>query len=239
MCNFLYDFSGTLTKLLELMAAITAALLFPKYKNTPVKYFIYFLWYVFIIECIGGYTVYVHRLDSLSHIKEYLSTTWMRSNNWWYTITWTIGSALFYAFYFTKLIINKSFKIILKYLSFIFIIFSIISIAAQWDAFFTTNLIGISLCSTILIIISILFYLIEILKSEKILNFYRSVNVYISLSILLWTVIIAPLVFFSMYFNKEDWSYVCTRTIILFFANVFLYSCFTVGFIVSKPENEE
>lgn len=236
MNEFIYQYSGFVTKLLELIAAIVGTICFSKYRQTPVKYFIYFLWYVFILECIGGYTVYVYKYESLSHIKAYLSNTWMEHNDWWYTINWTIGGSLFYTFYFRSLLTSSKLKKVLKYLAFIFIAFSIVNIIIQWEDFFVTTITEISLFATILTVLSILFYLIEVLKSEKILNFYRSVNVYISLSVLLWTVTIAPLAFFSMYFNQQDWSYVYMRTNIIFFANVFLYTTFAVGLKVSNPE---
>lgn len=236
MDEYIYQYAGSLTKLLELIAAITGLLFLSKYKQTLHKYFIYFLCYVFLLELIGGYTVYVHKIEALSNIKQYLSNTWMRRNNWWYTIFWTIGSALFYSFYFRKFIANKVMKIILKYASITFLVFAIIRIIIRWDDFFVTVLSEVNLFSTILIVTSIVFYLIETLKSERILQFYKSLNIYISISVLLWTVITAPLAFFSIYFNQQDWSYVYLKTNVFFFANIFLYLSFVIGVIVSKPK---
>ena len=40
--------------ILELMAAVTATVLYDKYKDAPEKYFLYFLWYTFLVEVIGA-----------------------------------------------------------------------------------------------------------------------------------------------------------------------------------------
>jgi hypothetical protein len=57
--EFLLHNYGFLTRLVEIIAAVSGILVFKKYKDTAVKYFIYFLIYVAIIELIGDYTSYV------------------------------------------------------------------------------------------------------------------------------------------------------------------------------------
>lgn len=236
MNEFIYTNNGLITKFMELMAAVTGLILFSKYKETNVRYFVYFLCYVFILELIGGYTVYVHKYEALSEIKEILKDTWLRRNNWFYTILWVVGSAFFYSFYFRKLLNSMKSKLVLKLLTYCFLLFAIFEIANNWEAFFVTWLPKISLFSTIIITLSILFYLTELLKSDNILKFYKSMNIYISLSVLLWVVITTPLAFYRMYFNQLDWGFVYLKTNVFFFANVFLYTTFTIGLIVSKPE---
>lgn len=49
------------------------------------------------------------------------------------------------------------------------------------------------------------------LQSETILSFYKSINFYISSTILIWWLVITPLVFFQIYFLNVDWSFIILR----------------------------
>lgn len=238
MEKFLTDNYSFLTKLVEIIAAVTGIFLYKKYKHTNTKYFIWFLVYVAILELIGGYTNYLNDYEYLHPLRDKLKGTFLEKNNWYYTLFWIIGSALFYSFYYRKVLITSLYKNILKYITSIYLVTSIIFIVLNWEEFCTTKIVFIDISGGIVILLAVVFYCIEMLKSDKILNFYRTLNFYISSTILIWWLIIMPLAFYNIYYSTADWNFVFLKKHIYLFANVFMYLIFSFALIYCKPENE-
>lgn len=219
------------------MAAVTGLILLKKYKHAAVKYFIYFLVYVAIIELIGSYPRYLNNLEILSGIKEIINNSKFEKNYWWFTIFWSIGSILFYSFFYHKILNNRTHKIIIKFGGYAFLVISIISIITDLDKFFTSSSNAIiKVSGIILILLCVIFYFIEMLNSDRILNFQRSFNFYITATILIWWLVTVPLTFYGVYYNKEDIDFVMLRWKVLLFSNIIMYSIFTFALIWSKPQ---
>ncbi len=214
------------------MAVIIGLLFFNKYKRTTAIFFILFLCYVVICEFLATYTFY---LDN--KYLHFLKGTLLEKNFWWSTLYWKIGAILFFSFYYYKVLEFQKFRIILKYSFLIFLILALTKIILNWNDFFNRSFPLISVMGAIIIILCSIFYFIEILKSDKVLDFYKSLNFYISLAIFIWWLIITPLVFYDMYNSDKDWNFVILKWQIYLFANIFMYTTFTIGLIVSKPEN--
>jgi len=239
--NFLEEFLrenySFLTRFVEIIAAITGILLLKKYKNSNTKYFIYFLIYVTILELIGSYPDYLAKYTFLSDIKVALEGTLFESNYWWFSIFWKIGSALFYSFYFIKILKTKLYIKMIKLSSILFFISSIIYIAINWSDFFISTLPFISIFGATIIILCVIFYFLEMLQSDTILTFYKSINFYISTTILIWWLVITPIVFYDVYFSTADWNFVILKWQIYLLMNIFMYSSFTIALIWCKPQN--
>lgn len=238
MEEFLKTNYSFLTKFFEFIAAITAILCYKKYKNTTIKYFIYFLVYVALIEFVGGIPGYVEKYDFLFDIKEKLKGTIFEKNYWWYTISWNIGAPIFYSFYFRKILKDNMFINTLKFTSFLFLVSSIIFIVLNLKAFFISSFPFINIFGTLMILLCVVFYFIEFLKSDEILIFYKSINFIVSTTIFLWWLVITPLVFYQIYYSKADWDFVILRWQIYLFANICMYLTFTFALIWCKPEND-
>ena len=218
------------------MAALTGLILFEKYKHTAVKYFIYFLVYVVIVELIGSYPSNLKKIEILSDLNEIISNSKFRQNYWWYTTFWSIGGILFFSYYYGKIIKNRTHSRILKYSGSIFLVISIVAIINNIDLFFTSNLIIITSIGLIVILLCVLFYFIEVLNSDKILTFHRSFNFYVTTTILLWWLVNIPLSFYGVYNIKEDMDFVLLKWKIRLFSNIFMYCVFTFALIWSKPQ---
>jgi len=162
------------------MAAFTGLLCLKKFKHTNTKYFIWFLVYVLIIELIGSYTSYIKDFEFLSKLKEQIKGTIFQRNSWYYTLFWTIGSAVFYSFYFQKILKNKYLIDTLKILTRALLVFSFVVIVTDIDEFFARSSSQIKIFSSLLIIMAVIFYFMEVLLSNRILTFYKSLNYYIS-----------------------------------------------------------
>jgi hypothetical protein len=86
--------------------------------------------------------------------------------------------------------------------------------------------------------ICIALYFIEFLQSDSILNIFKTFGFYASIGLFLWWLIITPVIFFDFYNTVSDWNFVNLKSLIFLFANIFMYTCFTVGLIVSKSTND-
>lgn len=232
MEEFLKEYYKILTLSTEFIAVVSGLFFYKKYKNTTAKFFIYFILYLFICDYISlNYHLYLDRYFNS------LKGTVLEKNKWWSTLYWKIGAIIFFSYYFSEILKTKFFKTILIFCNYIFVIISVIQILTCWDDFFIRSFPLISILGAIIIIICVLFYFLEVLQNEKILFFYKSINFYIASAILVWWLIITPLVFYDLYFTKGDWDFVILKWQIYLFANIFMYTTFTIGLIVSKPEN--
>ncbi|CAH8282922.1 hypothetical protein EV196_11523 [Mariniflexile fucanivorans] len=239
MINFLLNNYELITYILEFLAAITGIFCFRKYQSTVVKYFIYFLVFVAFSDMICFYTFYVRPDKALN----FLIGTKFEKNHWWSTLYWSIGAILFYVFYFYKILKTPLFKNILKYSGYVFSVFSLTYITLHWEQFFYKFFTVFDILGAIIICMCSIFYFTEILMSDKILEFYKSINFYISATIFIWWLIITPLAFYSVYYTYEvgknfyDLDFVILRKQIFLFSNIFMYLTFTFAFIWCRPEN--
>jgi hypothetical protein len=222
----------------EFLAAVTGLFFYKKYQDTAAKFFIWFLLIIAISDSLGNYVFYVRPGKVLS----FLIGTKIEKNHWWYTIFWQIGAIIFYAFYFYRVLKTLLFKKIIKYVGTFFFLFSLVYIAFHWDKFFYQFFTGLELLGAVIILMCAVFYFIEILVSDKILEFYKSINFYISATIFFWWIIITPLSFYGVYYTYEvgkrffDLDFVFLRFQIYLFANIFMYLTFTFAFIWCRPE---
>ncbi|AUC81242.1 hypothetical protein [Lacinutrix sp. Bg11-31] len=233
MEEFLKDNYILITRGVEILAAVTGLLFYKKYKNTAATYFIWFLVYITICDFLCGYTYYVKNIGFLN----FLGGTLFEKNYWLSTLYWKIGAVLFFTFYYYKILKTKQSKLFLKYTGYSFLLFSLIYIIVHFQEYFIRSFPIISVLGALIISICVVLYYIEVLQSEKILSFYKSLNFYISTAIFIWWLIITPLVFYSLYFTKADWNFVILKWQIYLFANIFMYTTFTIGLIVSKPQS--
>ncbi|MFH4965468.1 hypothetical protein V8G69_10735 [Gaetbulibacter sp. M235] len=240
MQEFLLNNYSFLTHFVEVLSALTGIFLFNKYKNSISKYFIYFLVYLSICEAINTYTWLVFPDKILS----FLVGTIIEKNYWWTTLYWKIGAIMFFAFYYNKILRYKSFKKIISYSALSFLFFSISYIVLHWQAFFVKFFPIISILGAVIIFLCSVFYFIETLQGDSILNFYKSLNFYISAAIFIWWLIITPIVFYDNYTTYEisvyerDWDYIKLRRLIYLSANLCMYLTFTFALIFCKPDIE-
>lgn len=216
----------------EILAAVTGLILYNKYKHTAAKYFIYFLVYIVITVIIKRYTYCVKDDGFLS----FLDGTLLEKNYWLGTISWKIGAVTFFGWYYLKILNNKAQKNILRMSIILFIIASLFIILFTLPDFFKTSIPSIAILGALIILQCSFYYFMEILQSEKILTFYKSLNFYISCVILLFWLVKTPLVFYEQYYSKSDMDYVSLRHFINLFLISFMYLTYTIGLIVSKPE---
>ena len=234
MKNFLLQNYLILTCGVELLAALTGVIFYRKYKYSNAKYFIYFLVFIALAELASSYTNFIENDGVFSFLKG----TVFQKNYWFGALYWTLGGILFYSYYFLKLIKTKSFVLVIKISRYFFLVFFIIYVLFNWNDYFIKPFPVIDILGAIIIFLSVIFYFIEILKSDVVLTFYKSLNFYIAATIFIWWIIITPIVFFNVYFRHVDWNFIFLKWQIYLVANIFMYLTFTISLIWCKPESD-
>jgi len=223
---------------LVFLPAIVGLVLYKKYNNTLVKYFIWFCFFVVFVEIIGAYELYVEKIESLRFIKELIVGSIFENSNWWYLIFWTLANVLFYAFYFGKLISNRQLKRVIKYLAILYLIFFLVFFLRGIKEMHTSAQIPINIVQALIIVIIVFTYFVELLKSDKILSVFSSVHFYIASIILLWHLVMTPLIFYELYFNKSDMDYAIMKAVIFLSCNTLMYITFSFALIWCKPQKK-
>ncbi len=236
MDEFLIKNYSLITKSVEIVAALVGIICYNKFKNSNVKYFIYFLIYVVLIENIGSYTIYLDEYAFFSEWKEIIENTRFKTNHWWFSIFWSMLSTLFYAFYFNKVLKKKHYKKAVNYVTVAFIFSSLLYMLFYTEMFFNSPSSFIMVFSSLLITLIIILYFVEVLNSNRIIAFYKSMNFYIATPMFIWSIILTPLVFYDMYFNTSDWNFILLKWQIYLFTNIFMYTSFTIGLLITKPD---
>ncbi|WP_248723064.1 hypothetical protein [Seonamhaeicola sp. ML3] len=163
MREFLIEHYSILTKSAEIIAAMTGLVIYGKYKNTPARYFIFFLVYIAFLETTGSYVRFV-RADKFLH---FLMGTLIEANYWMYTLGWKIAAIVFFSFYYYKILRSTRLKMILKYVGWAYLVFSVIFIVINWKDFFHMSFPTLSILGAVVIFTCCTFYFVELMQSEK------------------------------------------------------------------------
>ncbi|QDO94011.1 hypothetical protein FNB79_08450 [Formosa sediminum] len=231
MQEFLRNYYTILTFVVEAIAALSGIICFKKYKETPVKYFIYFLIYVCVCETLALYTLHVK-----DGVFSFLKDTLLEKNIWFTTLFWCIGSPVFYTFFYLKLISSGVIKRVIKVLLLLFLVYSFLCIAFNFYTFFDSYFISIIISGEFLILFLVSVYLYEMLQSDRIINFYKSVYFYISATIFMWLLVTTPILFYDIYYTTADWNFIVLKWQIFLFSNILMYLTFSFALLWCNPE---
>jgi len=208
-----------------LISAIIGTLYFSKYKKTSIKYFLYLLWYITITEFLGPYL-------TENNFLTFKDENGIKYNLWIYNLLEIVTFITLMYIYF-KSIINSKYR--------------------NWIKIFCSSYIGVSILNwlllqnflrewselpyvygSIVIIVIIIFYFIELLQSEKLIQFHKILLFWISIGLLLFHTGVIP---FSIKINGYALiPGVHKLFLIVYVLAITMYLTFTFGFIWSKKE---
>ncbi len=199
------------------------------------KLIVYFLWFTFFSEVVLGWPGFLNReFEELSFLKIIIP-----SNNSWIFNTIIIVKFLIYSVFFKGYILSVKFKRILNFLIITFLVTSILNLILT-DVYFVKMSSYTYICGSILLLTSVLAYFYEILRSDEILNITKSLPFYISIGALVFHLCMTPLFIYTAYFityRTPDFSNF--YHLILTSCNIFMYSCYSIGFIVTSKFHKE
>jgi len=232
MEEFLKENYFFLTTSVEIVAAVTGGIVYKKYKTSTAAFFIYFLIYSLLVDVASWY----YQIFQFLGLENILKDSIFEKNYFYVTVFWVIAAPVFYCYHFFNVIQSLKAKSILKIGGVGFVMISMIILLLNIDVLYHSYIPSIQLLSTLMVILCVSCYFYDFLKGDKILYFYRSLNFYISSTILLWWLIITPLVFYELYFSTADWNFIFLKWQIFLFANLFMYSSFTFALLWCKQE---
>lgn len=202
---------GDISRYILILTAVIATLYFNKYRRTPLKYIMYYLWYAALLETMGVI------------LPKYLNLT----NAWWYNIGINI-EILFYLYLYYQYVSNKTIKKFILiggtiYESYFLINYLVLS--DNWNVYqnFPFTLGGL------LIIAVVFMFLLEMFQSDKVLYSGRYLIFWISLGLLFYNIIPLPL-----FVARNFITNLPSMMNIQFAANILMYCSFIYGFIWSS-----
>ena len=143
-------------------------------QSLPLKLFMWFLVYSLITEIVGTYFAFYAKINTALIYN-----------------TWNLISYLFYSYLFLVIIKNKTKRKVIFYLTLTYLIYELVN-----TLFYQNYLTDVYAYSTILIkiflVITILMYFLELLKSDLILNVKESMFFWISLGVLIYSIGFIP-----------------------------------------------
>ena len=222
---------------MEFLAAFTGSIfLLLNFKVTKYKrLFVYFLWSVFIVDQIGGYSLWAY-FDNYQ-TAPFLKDSPFSRNTWYFNLA-QIYFFVCYAYFIQAEILNPKLKAFIKYGSGIYLIYSIGLIALGSDIFVAYNL-PILLVGAIWISVSVGVYLYDFLNSDKILFFKKNLFFFVFTGVLIYYLIVQPINIYSAYFTKSNPEFIEVFASVMRYANIFLYGMFILGFILEYIHRSE
>ncbi|MGJ5641568.1 hypothetical protein [Formosa sp. S-31] len=236
MIDFLLSNYSLITKSVELFAFLAGFVMLKKFKHTPVVFFIFFLLYTIVVENVGSYMGSVFLEGGILENYTYLKKYPFHKNYWWFGIFWTIGSVLFWSYFYQKIITNTLYTKVLNVSTYIFILCVSVYTLFHINAFFNTVLIFNKLLGSIIILMAIVFYFLDVLQSDNILTFYKSIYFYISMALFLWWIITNPPYFYEQISVVNNTELRKILSLIRLFSNIFMYSTFGIALLLCKSE---
>lgn len=228
----LYIYNAVIVHSLELLAALAGALYLKKSQDQSVRLFVIYLWVSFAIEIIGIYPtlVYYNNLGDSCFDNSWLQVI---KNSSFYSNSWLYGIhsymvVVMIGLYYWRLIKTSTYRVIIKNLIVIYVVFATLYVFFKDKIEFFQKLNYFA--EELVILLCVVLYLFELLKSEKFLNFYHSVHFYIAIGLFIWYLCVMPIFLFDEFFTDVNTLYHDFRILTILTFNVILYLCFTFGF---------
>lgn len=223
-----------LINVLEVCTAIIGTLYYRKNKeqDTSVKYLVLLLWITVFFEFFAVLRFAIITFKQLFFLKG----TIFENNTWIYNIL-IVLSYILYITYFRYNLANKLFRKVLMVLVGIFAISTISNLFIS-DVFFSELSTLTDVLGSIILLLSVLFYFYEVLLSEKVLIFYKLLAFYVAIGALIFHLTITPIDIYFEYAKDSDSNFFKFRGFVLRSANIFMYTCYAIGFIVCLRKNK-
>ena len=236
MNDFLIENTSFITKLFEIVAAISGSIYLRQTKNEKIRIFVYYLWLTVIVETIGGYKSLLQNNYDYEWFINIKNSVFCQ-NSWLYNIYTFLAVGLIGIFY-SNLMSTQIYKVLIRGTFILYSLFSLIFFSFT-DAFFVMSLPYDLILATVIICFYVVLYFLELMKSDFILKFYTLASFYISVGLMLWHICVTPLFIFDNYFIPINTNFYEFRTLLLAYINIFTYSCFAFGFWYSLKMSKQ
>ncbi len=213
-------------KYFELLSAVIGSFYFYKYRSTSLKYFLYLLWFITFSEFLGAY------IRVSGNFAGFIDEKGRAYNTWVYNILGLVTfTTLFYMYW--SYLKNETFKKWIK----IFVVIYILIYIANWiffQDFIKDSATSPEVIGSILLVVTIIFFFIELLRSEKIIIFHKTLLFWVSIGLILFYAGTTP--FILEYNGYKLIPGIHKLFLIIYILAILMYLIFTFGFIWSKKE---
>lgn len=223
------SFGQLIIHIVELLAALAGSYYWLKTKDQTIRPFIWYLWFVVIIETIGMYPYLYDQVDN--DIINWLQHSFMRRNTWLYNISKLVSLLLIWMFMKRNINFSFSHKVI-NITVFLCIGIIILYFLLSGNFFVTTIDYPIAIITFSIFTMAII-YLWELVRSDQILSFYKDHVFYIIIAMVLFYICITPMLLFQEYYLERNKSFIKFRGLLLTISNIILYSCYIFAFFYS------
>lgn len=200
------------------------------------RHFVYFLWFTFFVDFLGGY-------DALAYFTDYEVLGFIKGTVWqhdyWY---YNLAKPIFFAFYFYFFIAqldSPKLRYILKWIAIVsvgsFILDLIIS-----GSFFNAYPSYTYVIGPIILMLYTGAYFRQLLNSQQLLYFYKELSFYVAIGVLIWHLGFTPMFLYNNYLvmkTSPDFLQIYRWMIGIF--NFTLYGLFVVGFIIEIRKSRQ
>ncbi|QIE58223.1 hypothetical protein G5B37_01165 [Rasiella rasia] len=220
--------------LLEIVAASAGVYYLRKRRGDRAeKLLVAFLWYTVFNEILSSYAGIAY--FSNYEIFGFIEHTVFR-NNYWLGNCQLLAGNIVYVYFFSSKLNKIQAKKVLNVLTILMVMAVLVDFTMSnfFDAFSKVS----TIFGSLLILLAILLYYLDLLASEKLLNLSYNLAFYISVVLLIHTLCTSPLDFLSNYFKTSTGNelFVSFRVYTLFFLNILLYLTYTIAFILCSKK---
>ena len=206
-----------MSRYILIITAIIAVLYYKRYKHTSLRYLPYYLWYAVVLEVVAN-ELYIRQMY----------------NVWWYNIGINI-EILFYLYLFYQYVANRNTKAFILIGGIIYEAYFLINyllLSASWN----TNQTYPFVVGSILVILVVFLFLIEMFQSDKVLYVGKYLIFWIGLGLLFYNIIPLPFLIGKTFFSQHGLSRELKLYMfnIQFASNILMYFSFIYGFIWSS-----
>ena len=197
--------------LLTFIPAFLGSVFYRKYKDTFLKYFLFYLWYCFGTELLAYYVGFILKTRTVLIYNIYI-----------------LISVIFYYALFSNYV--KKYKLFIRLILIGFLVFYTINFLYIQKTIVASQTNSI-LVGSLVISFGVVFLFYELLKSDSILNLNKMLLFWIAIGAFLFFLGISPILVFAKYFNYRG-----MYDHIILALNIVMAGCFITGFIMSKKE---
>jgi hypothetical protein len=218
--------------IIEILAAIAGIYYI---KNGPTdritRWFVFFLWMTLLVETVAAYA-------PIAYFSEYkyfsfVECTHFADNVWIYNVS-IIASFSFLVYYFYTFLKGRLIRQVVKHAVISYILSSVVYLLIFEDIFFRELSQFSNIAGTLLLLIVIVLFYFQLLKSDVTLNLKFFLPFYISIGVLIFNLLITPIDIFDDFYSGEDILFTKIKNIVYLFSNLFMYSSFILGFIICR-----
>src|SRR5690606_10507236 len=216
------------------LTAIIATITYKKYKDSQSRIFMPFLWFTFFIELLNLLPTASLFYPDWNFLKmmSYILPKELINTSIWVGSIYSIVSFYVYLWYYRSVLGNRRSTITVNVCILIYTVLVIHSLIHYRDLM-VSWLQPHMFAGVVFTVVAICFYFMTILKSDKILSFYKTLPFWLTIGILFFNLVTMPIFIFAEQLNFSASIYVY----ILVISSYVMYGCFAIGFIVSVKYN--